>query len=42
VQFYATQEKTLEEEACQFYKIHQNATVPKKGREGKPVQIGKK
>jgi hypothetical protein len=35
MQFSATQEKTLEEEACPFYKIHQKAKVSKKG-EGNP------
>jgi hypothetical protein len=40
MQFSATKEKTLEEEACHFYQIHQKTKVSKRG--GKHTQIGKK
>jgi hypothetical protein len=33
VQFYATQEKTLEEEARHFFLIPQRVSIPKKRRE---------
>jgi hypothetical protein len=36
MQFSATQEKTIKEEACNFFLIHLRDSIPKKGREARP------